>query len=525
MATRYIGIRHRVKRTAEGEAKPTQVCVIVDGESTMYDLATETDELDWMLGRFPRSWRLAVKNQDEMLIEELKQSRQHHLNWKKIRKNQDQEELEATNFVEKVARAMCVLEIPDKVEGFEAGDQVCMTLGGSGDRFAFALSRRAEELGAGTKVMRVKPAVFKDVRERLQRNKDNDAGLLAEMHQHTNDLYLTERRDRDLIKLVEVWRNRIEAMKARIGSEQRLRSHLIGKIFCSEEGKYPEGAIEVQYEYQRSNDKVVSALEEEEKQREREVVKVLNGLDVYNELFKPVKGLGHLISARIIVAVGDIRRFATAAKLKAFIGAHVKRGGMYGEPIPRLQFPRKRSGEVANWQSDGRQAIYLLVDQFNRNPDSPWGLKLREYKVKFREKHGQKEPVKVRAGLVDAYRAVEQWFLEAGLEDSVMGYREIGSYETFKQWVDDGMHKLVYMKEAVEHRRIDIEPSSLVDINDLRSRIAALKPKDEGAMTIVYSDGHIHRMASQRTGTKFVEWLWREWTRFEERNKQVPKAA
>ena len=61
---RTIGIRHRVKRTAEGEAKPTQV-VIKQGDSfRSYNLGDETAELDFVCGRFPAEYRLAQEEED-----------------------------------------------------------------------------------------------------------------------------------------------------------------------------------------------------------------------------------------------------------------------------------------------------------------------------------------------------------------------------------------------------------------------------------------------------------------------------
>ncbi len=38
-----------------------------------------------------------------------------------------------------------------------------------------------------------------------------------------------------------------------------------------------------------------------------------------------------------------------------------------------------------------------------------------------------------------------------------------------------------------------------------------------------YTKGHIHKMAVQRTLTKFVEWLWREWWKLEKLAKDEPQ--
>ena len=166
--------------------------------------------------------------------------------------------------------------------------------------------------------------------------------------------------------------------KARIACSQRLRQRLIGQIFCSEEGQYPEGEIELRYQELEANDTVYQNLCQEEKKREKELVGAVEELEIYRELFKPIEGCGPMIAARIIAAIGDIRLFASNAKLKAACGVHV---------LPDGRFPRHRSGEQANWNGLARQALYLLGEQFNRRPDSVWGQKLREYKKKFREKH------------------------------------------------------------------------------------------------------------------------------------------
>ncbi len=456
--TRYIGIRHRVKATAAGEARPTLVSVIEGKRERHYELETETDELDWILGQYPVSWRLATKGVDDSIVDEYTNGRRkHHLKWRKVKKNEDATELSLTHWVEeKTKNTPHILEIPETLDGFKAGDVVGMMLGGSGDRLAFALSRQADELKHDTAVFRIQPGVFKTRREGLKREKDLDHQTLAELVQSNIHLFLpTTRRDRDLIRLTEAWQNRVNAMKARIGAEQRLRSHMIGKIFCSEEGKYPEGEIEVLYEQARSNDRVIQALVTEEGARNKEIEKILANLPVYNELLLPIRGIGPMISARIIVAIGDIRRFETKEKLKAFLGVHVLRGGKFGDRSADKQFARRRHGEIANWHPDGRQALFLFTDQCNRNEKSEWGQKLREYKVKFRVKH----PV------VQCSACEVPW-------DECKKSKDKAS-----------------------------------DTNDKGV---------ESKHTRRYGDGHIHKMASWRTATKFIEWLWKNWTKLEQ---------
>lgn len=384
---RFIGIRHRVKRTADDEARPTQVCVLDGKKPVRYELPDDTAELDWVLGKFPTSWRLAGKD------ENLSGFMSRHKVWKKVRKGTDLASLSENHQVKETKQGVFVLEVPTDYDGLREGDTVAMILGGSGDRLAYALSRRADEIGG--RVMRIPAAKFKGWREDyFKRGKDDDDLSLAELtREDTSDFYEVTPRDRRLIELVEAYRARIDAMKARIGCEQRLRQLFIGRIFCSIDGKYPEGEIELLYDQEKANDAVYLALTKEESARESELKRLVESLDIFQRVFEPVEGMGPLIAARLIVAIKDIRRFASEAKLKAFLGVHVLAGGKFTDVPPEKQFPRRRGGLVANWHPDGRQALYLFMDQCVKRPDSVWGQKLREYKVKLRAAHP--EPIKV----------------------------------------------------------------------------------------------------------------------------------
>lgn len=489
---RIIGVRHRTKKTAADESRPTEVVILDGGKANKYNLESETDELDFVKGEFP------TKNRKPADGEDLSAFKPHHITWK------DQED-----------GSKIATKVPAAYDGLQAGDTVAMILGGSGDKFAFALSRRAETLGGETKVLRVPSFTLKEWRNGA--DKDDDATFIAELCQQVPELFReTTRRDRDLINLRELYYGRTEAMQARIACEQRLRQRLIGRIFCSEDGGYPEGTLEDLFLAAKADDKILTGLLEEEKKRENELTKAVTRFSVFTELFEPIKGIGPMIAARLIVAVSDIRRFGAsppdpdkmnalyaesnelerrgrfeedldkiqprvaeleaggehvnkfrklqmvrswkrangqeeeallldraielaqkryklrknakrkgASKLKAFCGVHV---------LPDGRFPRRRRGEVANWSEEGRQALYLLGDQFNRRAKTYWGERLREYKVVFRERHPE-----------------------------------------------------VVMVEGKKR----------------------------------YSNGHIHKMGIWRTLTKFVEWLYKAWSALEE-GKEIP---
>lgn len=506
--SRFIGIRHRVKKTAEGESRPTQLAIREGEKETVLDLPTETDELDFLLGRLPTQWRKVQGDED------LTAFASHHVQARKFKKGEKPEDFPENLIVGSGKNRELATKVPEAYDGLKGGDTVAMLLGGSGDNLAFALSRRGEEIGA--RVLRIPPFRFKDHRGTDDgKAKEDDARLLASLAQVApGAFYDTDPRDRDLILVREHQRSLVEAMKARIACEQRLHQRVIGSVFCEADGRYPEGAVEKLFDDAKANDKVFQALASEERERERRLAAALERYDVYRELFAPIEGCGVRISARLLSAIIDVRRFwveadqekigalrsqsekleaqanfeadldkvaghlgegtiqtkyrkvqlvrswkrangkeAEAAlldqalalylkrrdlrlaarkdngpaKLKAFCGVHV---------LPDGRFPRRRSGAVANWNPEARQALYLIGDQFNRRPKSPWGQKLLGNKAKLRKAHP--EPVEV-----------------------------------------DGKKR--------------------------------------------YTDGHIHKMAIWRTLSQFVEWLFHEWTKLERQHRAKVK--
>ena len=414
--TRIIGIRHRVKKTVAGEARPTQLVVIKNGKQNVFDLETEQDELDWLLGKYPVEWRKALPSDDIASLPA------HHIKWHKMKPSATtaltaELSIEALpdNWKKYEGKAVFIVDkIPSRYDGMRYGDTVVIGMGGSGDRFASALSNCFSEAADNTGVYRLPSFLIK---EKCGSDKDKQAACLAQLYiDHPEFFRRMTVKDRALILVREQLRARTEAMKARIVVEQQLRISFIGQIFCSPEGKYPEGSIEILFDNVRANDEVLLALAVVEKKREKELVNTLKGLKVFQDLFDPIEGCGPMIAARLIASIGDIQQFSSDAKLKAYVGAHV---------LPDGRFARKRSGEVANWSNDARQALFLLGDQFNRRPNSVWGIKLRQYKTKFRAIH----------------------------PEVVIG--------------ENGKKK--------------------------------------------YTDMHIHKMATWRILTKFVEWLYKEW--------------
>jgi len=266
------------------------------------------------------------------------------------------------------------------------GDTVAMALGGSGDYLAFSASRIADSVGAT--VLRVPPFVL--AKERTERafakNKEDDAALLAIMAKEVPNLfYPVLDRDRDIILLRECFRARIDAMKARMACEQRIRQRVIGQIFCRTDGIFPEGGIEKTYDAAKANDAILQAVLKEEAKRDNDLKKACESSYVYQQVFGPIAGMGPALAGRIIASIVDIRRFEKESSFLKYCGVHVLADGA---------FARRRNGQIANWSGECRQALYLFVtQQAQRRPGTQWGDYLRKMKENLRERHP--EPVEV----------------------------------------------------------------------------------------------------------------------------------
>ncbi|MBI1863815.1 hypothetical protein HYS03_01255, partial [Candidatus Woesebacteria bacterium] len=57
---RVIGIRHRVKKTIDGESRPTQLAILENGLVQLINLKTEDDELDFIATRLLSGDRIVM---------------------------------------------------------------------------------------------------------------------------------------------------------------------------------------------------------------------------------------------------------------------------------------------------------------------------------------------------------------------------------------------------------------------------------------------------------------------------------
>lgn len=374
-------------------------------------------------------------------------------------------------------------------DGLRSGDVVLAQMGGSGAFFSFALSRRLEELGSGG-VYWISSTVFKRVsdeqgidRSRLKKI-DDDGRRVETTFDHLAlhavakvawpSFYRVGARERDNILLRAAYEQRKEAMLARMATAARIRQRAIGRIFCSAAGKYPEGNVEDLIKAELANDAVLSALQAEESRAERELKRLLRTLPVW-QVFEPIEGVGELTAAPLVVAIQDINRFSGPKQLSAFLGTHCLRpdGSKFqkGEQPTGGILARRRRGQLSNWHPDGRQALYQIGVQFSMwRPSSPWGLVYKEVRAGFEAKHPNRQV-----------------------------------------WVRDGS-EVTERIDLIEGQYKRIPGGYIITAADGSERTVKGSTK--------YNPAHLNKMATWRTLTLFVEWLWEAW-----RNVEAGKPA
>lgn len=95
--------------------------------------------------------------------------------------------------------------------------------------------------------------------------------------------------------------------------------------------------------------------------------------EIYTKVFEPIQGCGPLIAARLITSIGDIRRFESFPKLKAFAGYHHFEDGSRA---------RRKAGTVSNWSPTLKQGVYLFCDiTVKQKAESPWRKRLDQRKA------------------------------------------------------------------------------------------------------------------------------------------------
>lgn len=529
---RCIGIRHRVKKTSKGEARPTQVAISSGRKVSAYNLEDETAELDFVLHRFPTEYREPAADED------LGKFARRHLRTRVIKKGEATDELPPNLLLpgegKDKKKVFLVTGVPGAYEGLEPEDLVAMSLGGSGDYLAFGIARHGHDIGAT--IRRISPNLLKTERSgEDEDDKDKDAKLLAKLVQAKPELFRpVTPRERDHLQLRVAFRSWEEAMKARIATEQRLYQRLIGEIFCNEDGLYPEGSIEEAFLAAKANDKILVTQKSEETKREAEMLAALDKLDAFHKVLEPVEGIGTRIAARILVGAGDINRFVVkpdqaaierlrqeATEMAAV--ANIDMGFTRRPKEARREFyNRVRMAKFAAGEADDAALLSEAIAQLDQ---------IRKLKRKAADRSVSRFKhycgVHVRNG--GKYGEVPTGCQfpknESGEPSDWLGLSRQAFYlavaDQFNRRPESEWGKyLLKMKAGFRERHPEQVVVQAVDKNGKPKLYKKGKKKGEPVMETLYTDGHIHKMGIWRTTTRFAEWLFRALRRLEWENER-----
>jgi|SRR3989344_582317 len=503
---RFIGIRHRRKATKEGEARPTTVAIRTPDKVQVYDLDSETHELDFLMARLPVAWRELAEGEEVVWFDKEKEPngvRPHHCKWRTIKKDEDISVLDPKRVIKMPDKTRkYLMKVPSAFEGLQNSDTVGMVLGGSGDRFAAALSRRGEQVGAT--VWRIPPYSLSNLRG--EASKDDDHLALAQLVEtKRSSFYFLRLRDREGIRVKEALDIRQQAMKARIGCEQRMLQALVGRIFLSEEGHFPEGVVEEEFDRLKANDQIFQGLCAEEARRDKELERAVKAIGIWKAIFDGIEGCGPRLAAGLIAPIGDIRRF-------------------WQEPDPvKMQELYVRSEQL---EKDG-QFLRDKVNVADRITSAMPHFQVLQIVRSWQQKNGFESEAQLLTEAIECHqqrnnlrratfnkgKAKLKAFCGVHCVDGKFARRRTGQ---LSNWNPAARQALYLLGDQFNRRPASKWGKKLLE-NKAKLRQVHPEPIEVDGKKR-YTDGHIHKMAIWRTLTKFVEALFREWTRIEKQH-------
>ena len=283
-----LGIRHRRKQTAEGEARPTQVAIkTAFGALLEYNLEDDTAELDFLMGRFPVEWRDVWTDDDITAFRRINASGA----WSESRRGHRHEPGHICAGSQQAGNARYRSSAPRFPSSLTASSPAtkwewswAVRAIGLLRRFPSAASRLAPRCFGFLLFL----AMIRDTKD-----KDDDPKTLVNMVENSFHLfYQVRQRDRELISVKEALSARMDAMKARIACEQRIQQSLVGNIFLNPEGHFPEGVIEAQFDDAKANDKILQALISKRVALDKELAQAVECVEIWNRFSNPSKVSG-----------------------------------------------------------------------------------------------------------------------------------------------------------------------------------------------------------------------------------------
>lgn len=497
---RIITIRPRVKLTAAGEARPTQVAIFENGQLTKrLDLTTTDDELKFV------ACKLVLKHCKASATTDLHHYEQDELKYRPIKAGEDTSKL-PQNLIKEFDGKLClVTHVPAAYVGLSMDDTVLMAMGGCGDDLAYAIVNRSETDKVAITVKRCSPNSLKQ--QRPDDNKDDDVIHLFELYQAKPSVFHSVRsQDLAVLSLRATYALFEDTMKQRIACEQRLL-----KIFEREQyltgSAHQKTDVDVMFAKAKADNATLQALIQEEKRRERELAALLERIPVYKQVFTKYSGVGTRIAARIITAIVDIRRFRVwpdEDEMTRLNRLCKEIEDEYYEPIKNQL--ATLSGQPLFDRLD------LAIAYYREKGTDAACNKLRESKTYHQQRSNlRRKALRDTQSKVKAFIGVHLVFDE-NEEKFVFPRRRRGK---ICNWSTESRQAMYLLGDQFVKRR-DTEWGEKLRLNKTRQREYHPEVVLEGGKKR-FTDGHIHKRAIWRTLSQFAaDVICKEWLELEE---------
>ncbi len=528
---RTVSLKHRTKKTAKGEARPTLVGLALTqtADTGTIELEDSLAELDYVHGKFPVSWRTVV------IGENLSEVQPHHIRFRKPSENESLEsalavwpreslQIEAKGRGTKRTETLTGIptEVPKDFTGLQPNDTIVSMFGGSGSSLMIAVLNKAHEIGA--QVLLVSPHNVKAFRDSEHREKGDDHTLLLELWHKSPELFHEiHPSDVQTWEVMARWDFVEEAMRQRLRLIQRATKRAEHEVFARNEYLGSKLAQEI-LTAKMANNTVADVLAEE-KECQQALEEAIENDPLYQGLFGDVRGCGPRFYGKVLSAVRDIRRFPRSAP-GAFLlysgFAIVKHNGK-----PTIQ--RFRLGVENNnpGTPEIKQAVWLLVSmQFVYQKDSPWGVRLRE----IRDEMTAKRPNALLICDSEIPLGKGKYTYDEAKRECLVNFGR-GREQLF---IGDIVGKTDAKVLKVESETITLPNGE--NQWSVSNRLHTVKLDDGRTIyrigTNKWTKAHIWKNAQWRAGTEFLLWLHKRWWQYVDeqealrnKEKEVAKAA
>jgi hypothetical protein len=393
---RLIGLRHREKKTVEGESHPTSFYITEDGkEPQVIEFEEIVDELSWLVGRLPVSYREVTDNTEDISVHGDK------IKWVRVEEDLTIEARHPSQMKQEKGKQYLARKVPAAYDGVREDDTYVAMMGGSGHQLVAGLSARLEKLGGSGKVLHASAHKIAEIYG-VDRDKAKDPERVVELYKTQPLLfYRVALQDRKISLVRSCWARRQAAQYARIAHALRLRKVAIMEAYADPE-HYAGAGLEVETLKLIAGDVDTPELEGDESDATSALDEAVQDTEVWQKIFAPIDGVGPAIAGGLIAAIGDIRRFNTPWQLAKFCGVAVVTKDQKGNLLPRATIQRRRSGGLGSaWNMAARKALWNFSTQCVQwKKNSEWGqhyqklvqqtLAMHPVPVEDRNKDGKK---------------------------------------------------------------------------------------------------------------------------------------